>query len=1126
MGHVWRTDPGREGLSGVRRLPAWQRLLLVASLALLAALIGPGAGARPAWADVIVVNTTSDADDSGDGRCSIHEAIIAANTDLPYADCPHPSVGLTADTITFDFSAMSADPGEPFRIDVGSNLPDLDGTLTIDGWSAVSGGYTGPAPVWLRSTGGFIGLRIIGNAVSIRGLAISDFEKNIYVEGSGEHTIVGSYLGGRPIFGGAPGTASTTTATNVACACGNSFGIIYDPTDPDSTIGGVPTLHIGGPGDNGNVIVGNSVAGIYLIGAESATILGNVIGTDRQGNARVIPGDGSSPTLGNSVGIFLAETFEISIGDGTQGGRNVISNNKDGFDEGSGIALYFADSTSIRGNFIGLNPLGTAALPNDDGIYGEGAAITEIGGPNVGARNVISGNDLNGIWLNGSCGCAGQISLIRGNYVGLNAAGTLAVPNKANGIKLLGTTGIVVGGATPTEGNVISGNDLDGVSIQSPFDTVDAPFPLISIAVEVSGNRIGTRPDGLAAIPNKRNGISVVPDLEGSLPLGPIGTMIGGFTQSAGNLISGNKGNGIYMLLVTDGSFLSFLGVSGGSNQTLVAHNLIGVDVNGAGSIPNEKNGIVIEESNTTFVFDNVVANNGRAGVVVNPLVFDAGAPGFPLSPGPGTVIVGNAIYNNVLLGIDVNDEELAPDFEVDFDADGDGVTGIDAGEGDHVQNFPVITTATTSPTTTTVGGEILTTPDAAVHIELFSSPTCETPVANGEGKTFIGSVDIATDRVSGVGTFSKALAPIPSGQVITATATSLALGTSEFSACREVTTAGIVVSPTSGLVTTEAGGQATFTVVLKTVPLDDVTMAIASSDVGEGTVSTSLLTFTPGNALVPQVVTITGVADGTADGHQNYSITTGVASSSDPIYNGIDPPDVAVINQDASVPSLSIDSAEVTEGTGASVPMSFTVHLSPASTQTVTAAWEVISGTASLQTDVEPSSTTGVVAFNPGEVTRTLVVQIVGDSLPEPNETFTVRLTSSTNAAIGVQTATGTIKDNDVGGPCSPRPNVVMTTQRTGTDQLVVSVTAGSGTIKKISFNSQAKPMQNAHVESIGPVSLIQGFGVFTPPPGVTQQSFIVRRLDNTKPVMVSLVIEDGCGDWTTFIGTGQNPW
>src|SRR5207247_10524758 len=67
---------------------------------------------------------------------------------------------------------------------------------------------------------------------------------------------------------------------------------------------------------------------------------------------------------------------------------------------------------------------------------------------------------------------------------------------------------------------------------------------------------------------------------------------------------------------------------------------------------------------------------------------------------------------------------------------------------------------------------------------------------------------------------------------------------------------AGISVAPTAGLVTTEAGGQASFTVVLKSRPTADVVIAIASSDAAEGTVPAASLTFTPADWSTPQTVT------------------------------------------------------------------------------------------------------------------------------------------------------------------------------------------------------------------------------------------------------------------------------
>ena len=106
--------------------------------------------------------------------------------------------------------------------------------------------------------------------------------------------------------------------------------------------------------------------------------------------------------------------------------------------------------------------------------------------------------------------------------------------------------------------------------------------------------------------------------------------------------------------------------------------------------------------------------------------------------------------------------------------------------------------------------------------------------------------------------------------------------------------TAGITVSPTSGLTTTEAGGTATFTVVLTSQPTADVTIASRQSDTTEGTVS-------PGQAHVhdrrtgtsPQTVTVTGVDDFVDDGDIAYSIVTAPATSGDLNYNGLNAADV-----------------------------------------------------------------------------------------------------------------------------------------------------------------------------------------------------------------------------------------
>ena len=109
----------------------------------------------------------------------------------------------------------------------------------------------------------------------------------------------------------------------------------------------------------------------------------------------------------------------------------------------------------------------------------------------------------------------------------------------------------------------------------------------------------------------------------------------------------------------------------------------------------------------------------------------------------------------------------------------------------------------------------------------------------------------------------------------------------------------GVTVIPTTGLVTTEAGGTSTFTVVLNSQPTANVTIALASSDISEGTVGPAALTFTTSNWNTPQIVTVTGVDDLVVDGNVAYTICTDNDSSDDRSYKDFDPADVAVINTD-----------------------------------------------------------------------------------------------------------------------------------------------------------------------------------------------------------------------------------
>jgi hypothetical protein len=252
--------------------------------------------------------------------------------------------------------------------------------------------------------------------------------------------------------------------------------------------------------------------------------------------------------------------------------------------------------------------------------------------------------------------------------------------------------------------------------------------------------------------------------------------------------------------------------------------------------------------------------------------------------------------------------------------------------------------------------------------------------------------------------------------------------------------TAGIVVSPTSGLETTEAGGTATFMVRLASVPTAIVAIPVSSSNISEGTVSASSLTFHPDtSALAPQTVTVTGRDDQVSDGDVAYTIVLGAATSSDPSYGGLNPPDVGVTNRDddssgtvgftATAASVSESAGQVTltvqRGTSSSSPSSGTspnrASVGAASLAPVTVSYATANGTATAGQDYQPTS--GTLTFGLNETSKSIVVPILSDDQQESAETFTVTLSAPTGgAALGAGTTVTVTIEDTTGPPLKPQ--------------------------------------------------------------------------------------------------------
>jgi hypothetical protein len=234
-------------------------------------------------------------------------------------------------------------------------------------------------------------------------------------------------------------------------------------------------------------------------------------------------------------------------------------------------------------------------------------------------------------------------NVIQGDYVGTDLTGKLAAGNGADGIavfagakgNLIGTNGDGVGDAA--ERNVISGNAHSGVAISGTGTNQNV----------VAGNLIGTDVTGTAALGAGNDGVAVFAGAQGNR-IGVSGADAG--AAGEGNVISANHWSGV--------------GISGtGTNQNVVAGNLIGVDVTGAALLGNLNDGVGVfggaqgtrVGTNADGAGDalerNVISGNSWDGVAIS----DAGTTGTVVAGNyVGTDKTGTAALGNRLEGVGV----------------------------------------------------------------------------------------------------------------------------------------------------------------------------------------------------------------------------------------------------------------------------------------------------------------------------------------------------------------------------------------------------------------------------------------------------------------------------------------
>jgi CSLREA domain-containing protein len=378
----------------------------------------------------------------------------------------------------------------------------------------------------------------------------------------------------------------------------------------------------------------------------------------------------------------------------------------------------------VTGNFVGTNPQGTVAQPNqNDGIRIAYASHNTIGGTSSGDRNLSSGNTIDGIHVVGDLAHPSTSNVIQGNFVGVNAAGTGSVGNRPGapapgtaqgnsffGIEISGGNNNLIGGTSSGARNVVGLNGA-GIEIDNGGQ-----------GNIIQGNYSGVGADGHTPVGNLLHGVVLRSDGNLPAPLGP-----------------------------------------GQPHEPGVKHNLVGGTTAGAGNLIefNGTGGVAVFKNPLNASFQN---NDGNA-ILGNSIYLNGRSD-------PHT-----------LLGIDL---VTGPTFPADDGITPNDSGDADMGPN-QTQNFPVLASATRSGSSTVVIGSLSTKANQTYRIEFFASdPDPAGGIA--EGQHFIGFKNVTTNSSGKANFTATLAFAAGSNQVVTATATSPGQHTSEFSAAVHLT--------------------------------------------------------------------------------------------------------------------------------------------------------------------------------------------------------------------------------------------------------------------------------------------------------------------------------------------------
>jgi len=325
--------------------------------------------------------------------------------------------------------------------------------------------------------------------------------------------------------------------------------------------------------------------------------------------------------------------------------------------------------------------------------------------------------------------------VVEGCFIGTDITGTFALPN-GRGIQYAQTVNARIGGPDPSQRNIISGNQFYGIE---PVEN-DA----INHHLTIQNNYIGTDHTGTNALGNGFGGINA--------PTGGVGGP--GFNAHdcliADNVVCANGA----------AAGVTGSGVNWGGPTNRFVRNKIGIGADGSTPLGNAGPGLDLFTSDSTIGGTNLTDAN---------LIANNGSRGISLTSGTRNAILGNSIFHNAGLGIDLS---------------GNDRTGNDAGDTDtgpnNLQNFPVLTSVIPAGVLT-ISGTLNSISNTTYLLDFFHSPDFA-PNNQPQAATFLAFTNITTDS-SGNATFTLTVPTnLPSGGFITATATDPFGSTSELS--------------------------------------------------------------------------------------------------------------------------------------------------------------------------------------------------------------------------------------------------------------------------------------------------------------------------------------------------------